>query len=192
MWTSLVTADRGCLIFNIIHSAVCVHKCSVSSHSLTLHTKRGRGLSLWLKMIFNVLCQVSTTSWVLIYSFSFSSWHLYTCNNGSQLYICYICGNVVLISHKKSLTLWRKHSVTTLESNQGIRIGHSLLTFAVKNVWRTWEIKGMLKERVSHLPFQLSGRKEGKDHITNCYFCMINIYIASSSTLFNTPMFLLL
>ena len=53
-----------------------------------------------------------------------------------------------LTAKQKSLTLWRRHIAITLESNGDQ--DKPLPTFAVKHVWRTWGIGGMVKERVCY------------------------------------------
>ena len=74
---------------------------------------------------------------------------------------------------QKSLTLFRRHIMIILETNWEIRISHLLPIFVVKHVENLWDWwNGKWKSMPFAIPLVW---REGKDHIMDCYFCMINL-----------------
>ena len=119
-------------------------------------------------------------SWVLIYFFSFQLDICipvrmnHKCKNNPDRF-CYICGNVVLPNRQAKITDFVKKAY---RSYFGIKLGDQDKPFAphvccktcVENLrhWRNGKRKSM--------PFAIPMVwREGKDHITDCYFCMINL-----------------
>ena len=90
-------------------------------------------------------------------------------NNPDRFY--HICSNVVLPSGQAKITDFVKKAYCDYFE---IKLRDQDKPFAPYICCKTWGIGGMVKGRICHLPFQWSGGK-GKDHITDFYFCMINL-----------------
>ena len=118
-------------------------------------------------------------SWVMSYVFSFQLEICISirmdrkCKNSPDRF-CYICRNVVLPNHQAKITDF------TNQVNRdyfGVKEGDQdkRFTFAVKHVenlrdWRNGKRKS--------IPFTIPMvRREGKDHITDCYFRVINLKV---------------
>ena len=114
--------------------------------------------------MYCVKCQWWVECWFIF--FIFSTWHLYSCKNDR---FCYICSNVVLPNHQAKISDFIKKSY---RDNFEINLGVQDKPFTSHICCKTCgELKGMVKERVCHLPMSW---REGKDPIADSYFCMIN------------------
>ena len=123
---------------------------------------------------------MSTTSWVLIYFFSFLPDICMAVRMGHKSKnnpdrFCYICGNVVLSNRQAKITGFVKKAY---HNYFGVKIGDKDKPFApsvcckiyVENLW-DWR-NGKMKSMPFAIPMNW---REGKDIITDCYFCMINL-----------------
>ena len=96
------------------------------------------------------------------------------CKNNADNF-CYICGNVVLQGQKSSITSFVKASYFAYF---GIKLGDQDKPFAPHvccqtcvEYLRRWS-KGLIKALPFGIPMVW---REGRDHLTDCYFCMTNI-----------------
>lgn len=97
-----------------------------------------------------------------------------SCKNNPNRF-CYICGMVTMPNNKSEITKFVK---TMYKAYFGIKLGDQDKKFAphiccktcVEN-FRKWS-KGTIKSMPFGIPMIW---REGKDHVTDCYFCMINL-----------------
>lgn len=96
------------------------------------------------------------------------------CKNNPNKF-CYICGKIVLLGQEANITNFVK---TCYYAYFGMKLGDQDKDFAphiccrtcVENL-RRWS-KGTLKSLPFGIPMVW---REGKDHITDCYFCLTNL-----------------
>lgn len=96
------------------------------------------------------------------------------CKNDPNRF-CYICGEVILPGRQSNITSFVK---TSYQVYFGMKLGDQDKTFAphfccktcVQN-FRRWR-----KGKINSLPFGIPMQwREGKDHVTDCYFCLTDL-----------------
>ncbi|XP_076814257.1 uncharacterized protein LOC143460567 [Clavelina lepadiformis] len=96
------------------------------------------------------------------------------CKNDPDRF-CYICGKVTLRSRQAKITQFVKKAYYAYF---GVKLGDQDKAFAphiccracIENL-RLWSLK-----KIKSLPFSIPMVwREGKDHVTDCYFCMTNL-----------------
>ena len=96
------------------------------------------------------------------------------CKNDPDRF-CYICGKVTLHSRQAKITQFVKKAYYAYF---GVKLGDQDKAFAPHICCRTcveslrlWSLK-----KIKSLPFGIPMVwREGKDHVTDCYFCMTNL-----------------
>ena len=106
---------------------------------------------------------------------------------------CYICGHVVLSDRQAKMTDFVKKAYQTYF---GVKLGDQDKPFAPHICCKTYleNLRDWRNKKRKSMPFGVPmAWKEGKDHVTDCYFCMKNLKSINSKnkSMFNTLMFLL-
>ena len=180
LWTLLVTADHGYLMFSIAYNVVCVPNYSVPPYSLTLTYLEWVGLIPQLEMIFMycVKCQRWAEYWFIFFSFQLDICIPVKmdqkCKNNPDKF-CYICSNVVLPNcHAKIIDFVKKAYCNYF----GVKLKDQDKLFTPCICYKTCveNLRDWKNGKKKSMPFAiLMVWREGKDSITDCNFCMINL-----------------
>lgn len=96
------------------------------------------------------------------------------CKNDPDRF-CYICGQITLPNRKSKITSFVKKMY---QAYFGIKLGDQDKSFAPHICCKTC-VEGLRRwsnKKQKSLPFGIPMVwREGKDHITDCYFCMTNL-----------------
>ena len=97
-----------------------------------------------------------------------------SCKNNPDRF-CYIIGKVTLPNRKTKITSFVKKCY---HAYFGMKLGYQNKPFAPHICCKACEenLRRWSKGKIKNLPFGVPMLwKEGKDHITDCYFCMTNL-----------------
>ncbi len=98
----------------------------------------------------------------------------YSCRNNPNRF-CYICGQIVLPQRRAEITDFVKK---TYHAYFGFKIGHHLKPFAPQICCKTCveNLRDWSNKKRKSMPFGTPMMwREGKDHTTDCYFCLTNL-----------------
>ena len=96
------------------------------------------------------------------------------CENDPNRF-CYICGKVTLSSRQTKITHFVKQAYYAYF---GVKLGDQDKPFAPHMCCKTYveSLRLWTQRKMKCLPFGIPMIwREGKDHITDCYFCMTNL-----------------
>ena len=140
-------------------------------HPTCLHTSTYPSAENDLR--YCIKCQRRAECWFI---FSLSAWHLYSCykrkNNPDRL--CYICGNVVLPNCQAKLTSFVKKEYCDYF---GVKLGDKDKPFSFRLLLNMCgELRDWKRDKRKSMLFAIPKiRREGKDPISDCYFCLLNL-----------------